>query len=206
MPEAVGTDPLGDPGSAGKPLDRAVGGVAVHPALLDAEEDRPRRPLADVEIKGSGRPGRQGDGDVLAALAEDLERAVATLEVEVVDVGAEGLGDPQTIEGEQGCEGVVTWRAETGLDEEGAEFVAVEAQRPRLVVHLWPANIERRVAINEPLLLAVLVEAGQRRQPTSDGGPHPPGFLHPPREQLEVGPPDAEQGEPRLVAPCSEQT
>jgi hypothetical protein len=44
---------------------------------------------------------------VLAPLAEDLDRPVATLVVQVVDVGAEGLGDPKAIQRQQGGQGVV---------------------------------------------------------------------------------------------------
>ena len=59
-------------------------------APLDAEEDRARRSLPDVEVDRPGGAGSEGDGHVLAPLAHDLERAVPTLEVEVVDVGAQG--------------------------------------------------------------------------------------------------------------------
>ena len=58
----------------------------------------------------------QRDSDVLAALTDDLERSVPTLEVEVLDVGAQGFGDAQAVEGQQRCQGVVTRRAEAGLE------------------------------------------------------------------------------------------
>ena len=125
VPEAVRADPLGDSGTPSKPLDGPIGGVAVHPTALGAEEDRARRSLADVEINCPGGAGSQGDGHVLAALSHDLERPVSPLEVEVVDVGAQGLGDPQPVEGQQRRQGVVPRGTEAGLDEEGAELVAV---------------------------------------------------------------------------------
>ena len=53
-----------------------------------------------------------------------------TLEVEGVDVGAEGFGDPQPVEGQQRRQGVVTGRSEAGLDEEGPELIAVQPQGP----------------------------------------------------------------------------
>lgn len=61
MPEGVGTDPLGDPGSTGKALYGAVGGIAVDPTAPGPEEDRPRRSLADVKVN---RPGRTGERTV----------------------------------------------------------------------------------------------------------------------------------------------
>ena len=85
-----------------------------------------------------------------------------TLEVEVVDVGAQGLGDAQTVEGQQRRQGVVTGRAEAGLDEEDPQLVAVQSRGPGFVVHLGPAHVEGGVAVDDLLLLAVLVEAGQR--------------------------------------------
>ncbi len=105
MAKAVRADPLGDPGPAGEALHGAIGGVAVHPPALGPEEDRPGRPLADVEVEGPGCARREGDGDVLSALAHDLEGPVPALEVEAVDVGAEGFGDPQPVEGQGGKRG-----------------------------------------------------------------------------------------------------
>ena len=88
VPEAVRADPLCDSRPPGKPLDGPIGGVAVHPSALGAEEDRSRRSLANVEVDCPRRAGGQRDSDVLAALTGDLERSVPTLEVEVIDVGA----------------------------------------------------------------------------------------------------------------------
>ncbi len=127
VPEAVGADPLDDPGTPGKPLDGPIGGVAVHPTALGAEEERARRSLGDVEVDGPGRAGSQGDRYVLAALPHNLERSVSPLEVEVVDVGAQGLRDAQSVEGQQRRQGVVSRRTKARLDEERAELVAVQA-------------------------------------------------------------------------------
>ncbi len=95
-------------------------------------------------------------------LAQDLQRSVPTLEVEVLDVGAEVLGDPQAVERQQRGQGVVSRGAEAGLDEEGTELIAVEAEGTGLVVDLGPAHVESRVAIDQLLLFAVAVEAVQR--------------------------------------------
>lgn len=48
-----------------------------------------------------------GDGDVLAALAHDLEREMAALVVQVLDVGPGGLGDPQHLEGQERDQGMI---------------------------------------------------------------------------------------------------
>ena len=44
---------------------------------------------------------------------------------ELVDVGAERFGDPQTVQGQQRDEGVFLGGAEASSDEQGAELVAV---------------------------------------------------------------------------------
>ena len=52
----------------------------------------------------STRPGRarcQGHGDHLAPFAQDGEGAVAPLEAEGLDVGTDGLGDPEAVQGQQ---------------------------------------------------------------------------------------------------------
>jgi len=51
---------------------------------------------------------------------------VAALEAQVLDVGAGRLGHPQSVECQQGDEGVLGGRPEAGGDQEGAEFVAVQ--------------------------------------------------------------------------------
>jgi hypothetical protein len=53
---------------------------------------------------------------------------MAAVDVEVVDVGAECFGDPQPIQRQQTRRCVIASAAESGLDEERAEFVAVEVQ------------------------------------------------------------------------------
>ena len=45
-----------------------------------------------------------------------------------VDVRAEHFADPQPVQREQRDQRVVTCRAESGLDEESAEFVAVDPE------------------------------------------------------------------------------
>ena len=47
---------------------------------------------------------------------------------QVVDVRVQRFGDSQTVQREQCDQGAVAEVAETGLDEEGTEFVAIEAK------------------------------------------------------------------------------
>jgi hypothetical protein len=60
VPEAMGTDPLADPSPARQALHRAVGGIAVHPPALLAQEDGAGAALADVEVERSGGRGARG--------------------------------------------------------------------------------------------------------------------------------------------------
>lgn len=106
-----------------------------------------------------GRCAAPGDGGVLAALAQDLERPVPSLEVEAFDVCAQGFGDAQAVEGEQRCQGVVPGRVQAALEKEGAELVAVQPRGSGLVVGPGAAHVEGRISVDELLLLTVLVEA-----------------------------------------------
>jgi hypothetical protein len=81
------------PARRASPFHGPVGGVAVHPSPGDNEEDRPGGPFADVEIEGSSGAWREWDGGLLAALAHHPERAMTTVDVQVVDVGAERFAD-----------------------------------------------------------------------------------------------------------------
>ena len=60
---------------------------------------------------------------------------------------------------------MVASAAESGLDEEGAEFVAIQAEGGGLVVLLRATDMGRWVAFDEAFLEAVFVEAADRRQP-----------------------------------------
>jgi hypothetical protein len=81
------------------------------------------------------------DGGLLAALGHHSQRAMTAVDVQVVGVGAERFADRQAVHGQQADEGVSAPRAEAGLDEEGAELVAVHAQRPGLGVDLGAADV-----------------------------------------------------------------
>ena len=66
---------------------------------------------------------------------------MAAFEAQVLDVCAGGLGDPQAVQGEQGDQRMLGRRAESGRDQQRAEFVAVERDGVRLVVHPRTANV-----------------------------------------------------------------
>jgi len=47
---------------------------------------------------------------------------------QIIDVSVQGFGDPQPVQGEQSDQRAVTEITEPGLHEQGAEFVAVQAE------------------------------------------------------------------------------
>jgi hypothetical protein len=65
------------------------------------QEHRPAGTLADGQVDRPGGVRRERDGDDLAALAGNGESPVAAFQIEVLDVGAGGLGDPQPVQREQ---------------------------------------------------------------------------------------------------------
>ena len=104
------------------------GAVAVHASAFDAQEDRPRRTFPDVQIECPSGAGCDRNRDVLAALAHDRQRAMSTFDGQVIDVSVQRFGDPQPVQREQRHQRTVAQIAEAGLDEEGAEFVAVQPE------------------------------------------------------------------------------
>ena len=139
--ERVGRDGLADPGAAGGLADDPAGAVPVQPPPVGGQEHRPAGPLADGQVDRPGRARRQRDGDHLAALTGDRQGPVPAFQAEVLDVGADGFGDPQPVQGEQGDQRVLGWRAEPGGDQQGAELVAVQAHGVGLVVHPGAADV-----------------------------------------------------------------
>jgi hypothetical protein len=87
------------------------------------------------------------DGGGLVAFAVNEQGAVSAVDVEVVDVGAEGFGDAQPVQREQASECVVAAAAESGLDEERAEFVAIQAEGRGLVVLFRASDMGGGVAL-----------------------------------------------------------
>ena len=123
--------------------DDPSGGVAVEACAVVAEEDRSLAAFADREVDGAGGSGCERDGDDLAALAQDREGAVPAFEAERFDVRADRFGDAQPVEREQAIRAWSWGLAEPGGDEHGADFVAVESGRVRLVVESRAADVHR---------------------------------------------------------------
>jgi hypothetical protein len=63
---------------------------------------------------------RERDGDDLAALAGNGESPVAAFQIEVLDVGAGGLGDPQPVQREQRDRRMLCRRPEPGYQQRAA--------------------------------------------------------------------------------------
>ena len=104
--QAVRGDAGGEAGGAAEPADLLVGGlVAVAALAVAAEEDRSGGAAGEVVVEGPDDGRGEGDAGGLAALAGDLEDAVAVVVAVVADLGVEGFGDPQPAEGEQGDQG-----------------------------------------------------------------------------------------------------
>jgi hypothetical protein len=144
-------------------------------------------------------------GDLLAAFAHDPQRAVTAVDVQVVDVGAERFADPEPVHRQQVDERVVAWRGEPGLDQQGAELVAVQAQGPGLGVDLRSADVGGWVPLEQAFEVAVAAKAAQRRQPPRHGGAHPSFLLHRAGEHLQMSTAHLEQAEPVVGAPTGEQ-
>jgi hypothetical protein len=126
--QTVRRDALVDPGALHEPLDHPIRAVPVHSSAFDAGEDRPHRPLTDVQIQRPTGARCDGDSDVLAALAHDRQRTMPALCRQIVDVGIQRFGDPQPIQRQQRHQRTVTEIAEPSLHEERAEFVAIQAE------------------------------------------------------------------------------
>jgi len=133
VPQGMGADLLVDSGAAGDATDNSCGTVPVE-AFPGGEEQRAFGTLADGQVDGAGGARGERYGDDLAALAGDDQGPVATLEAQVLDVGAGGIGDSEPVEREQGDQGVLGGRPEPSGDQERADLVAVQGGGVRLVV------------------------------------------------------------------------
>jgi hypothetical protein len=112
-----------------------VSGVRVQPAAVRGQEHRCAGALADGQVDRPGGARRERDGDDRAALAGNRESPVAAFQIEVLDVGAGGLGDPQPVQREQRDQRMLCRRPEPGGYQWRAGLVAVERGGVRLVVH-----------------------------------------------------------------------
>lgn len=106
------------------------------------------------------RPRGDRDGHGLAALAENSQGAVSSLQAERFDVGASRLRDPKAAQCQQRDQGVLDSRPQTGGDEERTYLVAIESDGVALVVQAGPAHMHRRGDGQKALFFGVAVEAG----------------------------------------------
>jgi hypothetical protein len=204
MPERVRADVLGYPGLAGHPPDDLGGAVPVQPPPVAREEERPLGALADRQLNRPGGTRGKGDGDDLAALAGDDQGPMAAFQAQVLDVRADGLRYAQPVEREQGDQGVLGGRPESGSDEEGAELVAVQSGGVRFVVQPGTPHVRGRGALEEFFFDGVLIEPGDRAQPPGHGGASPAFRLKLAGEGLDVRAADREQRQRPALAPAGE--
>ena len=97
--QRVGPDPLGDPSPSSDTAHDAASCVTVESLPGCVNEARPVDAFADGQVDRAGDPWGERHGDELAALADNGEGAMAALEAEGVDVGADRLRDPQPVQG-----------------------------------------------------------------------------------------------------------
>ena len=132
------------PGSCGDRADPPVGGPAVKPAAIMAQQDRPSGTLSDCQVDRPGGPGHQGDDRRLVALADDAQCSVTPLQAEVLDVGGARLADPQAVQPkEHGKSGMGVVDA-LGGEQKRPQLGAVEAAGVDWV-DLGSADVLRRV-------------------------------------------------------------
>src|SRR5204862_7208056 len=87
------------------------GAVAIQPLPVAATEDWPLTALTDGQVDRPGGARRERDGDDLAALAGNYQGPVPALDAQGPDVGTDGFGHPQPVEGQQRDERVLGGRA-----------------------------------------------------------------------------------------------
>jgi hypothetical protein len=206
VPQRVGTDLPVDPRAFRQTSYDPGRLVSVHSMSGVGSEDRSFTAFSDSEIHGARRARRVRDNDSLASLAVHLQCVVTPSESGISDIGAEGFGDSQAIESQQTRQGVVTGPGQTGLDEEGAEFVSVQAAHRRLLPQPGSPHVGARVVGVEFLLDAVPVEPGHGRKSVSDCRSGGTAVFEPPGKHLDVGPPTRKQVRILVGAPGNELT
>jgi hypothetical protein len=84
-----------DAGTTGDATHNARRSVTVEPLPIRSNEERGFAALADREVEGACGAQCERNRHDFATLSQNRECAVAALEPEGFDIGAEGLGDPQ---------------------------------------------------------------------------------------------------------------
>jgi hypothetical protein len=95
-------------------------------------------------------------------------------------------------------------RAEPGGDQQGAEFVAVQPGRMRLIIQPRPPDVRGWGAAEEFFFDGVAVKPGDGAQAAGDGGPGAAAGLHLPGGAFDISAAGREQGQLVLLAPGGE--
>jgi hypothetical protein len=204
MAQGVRADRLADPGAAGDAPHDPPSSVAVEAPTVGTGEDWSVESLADGQVDRSGGAGSERDGDDLAALAKNGQGPVTPLQAEPVDVGSGGLRHSQPVEDEQRDQGMLGRLAQAGGHQQGPHLVAVQPGGMRLIVDARSAHMHGRRVSQQAFLFGVAVEAGDRAEPSGDGGPSSAAALQIAGESLDVSPSDLEQVELMIIAPADE--
>jgi hypothetical protein len=120
------------------------------------------------------------------------------------DVGAGGLRHPQPVQREQGDQRVLGGGAEPDSDEQGSDFVAVQAGGSGFVVDPRSADVRCRGMVEQVFLDRVPVQARDGGQPAGDGGAGASGSFEVAGEQLDVSTARREQAQLPLAVPGGE--
>jgi hypothetical protein len=104
-----------------------VSRAPVEAVAVTASQDRPLVALSDGQVDRPSGPGYERDGGGLVALAHDPQRAMATLDAEVLGVGGTGLADTQPVQPDQHSKRGVVTVVRLGGEQEHAELGAIQA-------------------------------------------------------------------------------
>ena len=126
---------------------------------------------------------------------------MAPLQAQLFDVGAGRFGDPQPIQSQQAHERVIAGAGESGADEQGTDFVAVQARGIRFVVEVRTPNVHRGRDREQSFLFGVAVEARDRAQPPRDGRTRSSQRFEMATEAFNVGATGTEQRDAMFCAP-----
>jgi hypothetical protein len=136
--------------------------------------------------------------------ADDPQDAVAALLLQVSDVRAARLRDPQAAEGQETRERVIPWTGGFGGIKQPQDFATVETGGGGVLAHARPADVHGGRAIKDALLDGVAVEARERREATRHRRRRPPTALELARVDLDVSPLGIQRAEIMFLAPGDE--
>lgn len=84
--------------------DPSMRSATVETLSIMTEQNWSLAPFADCEIDSAGRAWHERNHRRLAALADDPQRAMPTIEAEITNVGFARLAHPQPVQPQQDCE------------------------------------------------------------------------------------------------------